>query len=69
MHPKLQTLLFGLGVFAVFTTFAVSLRYFTSSTPQSFEYFGIISKKDILLGLIVALVVTFNHERKKNSKH
>ncbi|HZK68301.1 MAG TPA: hypothetical protein VFC36_01760 [Paludibacter sp.] len=69
MYSKLQTVLFGLGVFAVFTTFAVALRYFTSSIPQNLEYFGIISKSDIVLGLIVALVVTFNHERKKNSKH
>ncbi len=68
MHPKLQTLLYGLGVFAVFTTFAVGLRHFTSSTVQNLEYFGLFSKKDILLGLIVALIVTFNHERKKNSK-
>ncbi len=69
MHPKLQTLLFGLGVFAVFTTFAVGLRHFTSSTVQNLEYFGFFSKRDIVLGVIVALVVTFNHERKKKSKY
>ena len=69
MHPILKTLLYGLGVFAVFITFTVGLRYFTSSTAQNLEYFGIISKKDILFGLIVALIVTFNHERKKNLKH
>lgn len=68
MHPILKTVLFGLGAFAVCTTLAVGLRHFTSSIPQNLEYFGIISKKDILLGLTVALVVTFNHERKKNSK-
>jgi len=68
MHPKLQTLLFGLGVFVVFTTFAVVLRQLTSITVENLEYFGLLSKRDIFLGLIVALVVTFNHERRKNSK-
>jgi len=69
MHPKLKTVLYGLSVFAIFTILAVALRYFTSSTAQDLEYFGLFSKKDLFLGLIVALVVTFNHERKMNSKH
>ncbi len=69
MQPKLKTVLYGLSVFAIFTILAVALRYFTNSTAQDLEYFGLFSKKDLFLGLIVALVVTFNHERKMNSKH
>lgn len=68
MHPKLTTLLYGVGVFIVFSLLVITIRHFTSVAIENYEYFGLFSKKDIFLGLIVAVVVTFNHERKKNLK-
>lgn len=68
MNPTLKIILFGLGVFAVFTTLAVLLKLFTHQAPHENAYFGIITNGDILLGLLVAVFVTFSHERKKRIK-
>lgn len=66
--PKLQPILYGLGAFAIFTTFSVILKIVTHHTTVDAEYFGILSNKDLLIGAVVAIVVTFTHERKKKLK-
>jgi len=66
--PKLQPILYGLGVFAVFTILSVALKIITHRVSTDAQYLGIFSNKDLLLGLVVALVLTFTHERKKKLK-
>jgi len=68
MHPKLKTVLYGLSVFAIYTALAIVLRIVSHHVPEENEYFGVISNKDLLLGLMLAFVLTFTHERRKNLK-
>ena len=68
MHPKLKIVLYGLSVFVIYALLAIGLRYITHHVPEEDEYFGLISNKDLLLGLGLAFVLTFTHERKKKLK-
>ena len=68
ISPKLRPILYGFGVFAVFTILSVVLKIITHRVYTDAQYLGIFSNKDLLLGLVVALVLTFTHERKKKLK-
>jgi len=68
MHPKFKIVLYGLSVFVIYTVLAIGLRYITHHVPGEDEYFGLISNKDLLLGVGLAFVLTFTHERKKKLK-
>lgn len=68
MNPKLKPVLYGLGVFAVYAILTYVLRVFFDRTSTDAEFFGIYSKNDLLIGVLVAVVLTFSHERKKNIK-
>lgn len=64
--PKFaKSILYGLGVFAVFTTLATVLKYLSHNLPEKADYFGLITNNDLMLGLIVALIVTITHEKRK----
>jgi hypothetical protein len=62
---KLQPVLYGLGVFAIFIILSVVLKLITHRVFDDVRYFGILSDKDLLIGAFVAIVLTFTHERKK----
>ncbi len=66
MHPVLKTLLYGLSIFVIYAVIVLILRHVINHTPTEYEYFGLFSRKDVLLGLVLAIVLTFTHERKKN---
>ena len=68
MQPKLKIILYGLSVFVIYLILAIALRMLTHHVPASDEYFGLISQKDLLFGLVLAIVLTFTHERKKRLK-
>lgn len=68
MHPIFKTILYGVGVFTIFTTIAVILKLVTNQVPKEEAYFGLFTNSDLMLGLVVALVVTISHERKKKLK-
>lgn len=65
---KLQPVLYGLSVFAVFIILSVILKLIAHRESTDAIYFGILSNKDLLLGLLVAVVLTFTHEHKKKLK-
>lgn len=65
MHPIIKTILYGLGVFVIFTILAVILKLVTNKIPENAEYFGLITNGDLMIGLVVAIAVTISHERKK----
>jgi hypothetical protein len=50
INSKLRPIIYGLGVFVIFTILAIALKIITKHTPTESEYFGLISKKNILLG-------------------
>lgn len=66
--PKLQPILYGIGAFALFTLLSIILKIATNHQSTENEYFGIISNKELLLGAVVAIILTFTHERKKKLK-
>jgi len=66
--PKLQPILYGVGVFVVFTTLVIVMKLVTHRISVDAEYFGLFTKKDLLLGAAVAIILTFSHERKKKLK-
>jgi len=68
MHPKFKILVYGLSVFLIYTVLAIALRMITHHVPTEEEYFGLISNKDLLLGLMLAFVLTFTHERRQKLK-
>jgi len=63
-----RTFLYGLGVFFVFITIAIILKRSTNQLPTENDIFGLFTRTDLLLGLVVAFVVTFSHEKKKKLK-
>ena len=65
MNSKLKIGLYGLGVFAVYVVFLVVLRLISGNIPEGAEFFGMFSRNDLLLGLIVAVVLTFSYVRKR----
>jgi hypothetical protein len=68
MHPKLKIVLYGVIVFILYTILAIVLRKVTHHIPTEEEYFGLLSNKDLFLGLLLAVVLTFTHEQKKRLK-
>ncbi len=68
MPGIVKTFLFGLVAFVIFTVIAVFLKYVSGQLPQEDALLGIFTQTDLLLGLVVAIVVTFSHERRKNLK-
>lgn len=67
MHPIIRTFLYGLIVFIIFMVLAVVLKLVTHRVDEN-ALFGLITKNDFLMGLVVAVFVTFSHERKKKLK-
>jgi len=68
MHPAIKTFLYGLSVFVIYAIFVLILRHVINHISTNYEYFGLFSKKDILLGLALSILLTFSHERKKKLK-
>lgn len=69
MSPIVKRIVFGLSVFVVFLVIALVLKLVSGQQLNVESIPNLFSSTDLLLGLVVALVVTMNHERKtKNSK-
>lgn len=63
-----EILIYGLGVFAVYAILTYVLRVLFNRAAVDAELFGVYSKNDLLVGVLVAVVLTFSHQRKKNIK-
>jgi hypothetical protein len=68
VSPKIQPVLYALGVFIVFSTLVAIMKLVTHTSPDNADYFGLYTNKDLLLGAAVAAVLTFSHVRKKKLK-
>lgn len=68
INPKLRPILYGTTVYVIYLVLTFLLKYFTHKTPFGDEWIGIYTKNDLLIGLAVALVVTYTHEQKKRLK-
>ena len=68
LPPKIRPVLYAIGIFIVFTVLMVIIKLITHKIPTETEYFGLFSNNDLLMGGIVAIILTFSHERKKKLK-
>lgn len=68
VHPKLKPVFYGLSVFVIFIILTFVLRTLTHRVPANPDFWGVFTLNDVLLGLLVAFVLTFSHERKKKFK-
>lgn len=68
MPPFVKTILYGIGVFSLFTVFALILKLISGYKPVEDAYFGFFTNNDLWLGLAVAVVVTLNHKRRMKTK-
>jgi len=68
MTPFYKTILYGIGVFSLFTTIALILKLVSHQKPVDADYFGLFTNSDLLLGLVVSVVVTIAHKRKMRLK-
>ena len=66
--PKIQPVLYALGVFIVFSTLVAIMKLVTKTSHENANYFGLYTNKDLLLGAGMAVVLTFSHMRKKKLK-
>jgi hypothetical protein len=65
MPSYIKTILFGIGVFAVFSVITVILKLVTHHVATENEFLGFFTQSDLGLGLIVAFVVTLSYEKRK----
>lgn len=68
MSPIIKNVLYGIGVFSLFSVIALLLKYATNYTPIGNEVVGSFTSSDLMLGVVVAIVVTFAHIKKTRLK-
>lgn len=68
MSPFAKKILFAISVFAVFMILATVLKLISGQQNEEAEILGMFSETDLLLGVAVAALVTFNRERKRKQK-
>lgn len=68
MSPFYKTILYGIGVFSLFTIIALILKLVTNQKPTDADYFGLFTNSDLILGIVVAVAVTIAHKRKMRLK-
>ncbi len=64
----IKTILYGIGVFSVFTIIALIMKLLMNDKPIHADYFGLFTNNDLLLGAIVAVTVTIAHRRRMKIK-
>ena len=68
MSPFAKKILFAISVFAVFMILATVLKLVSGQQSEEGLILGLFSETDLLLGVAVAALVTFNRERKKKQQ-
>lgn len=68
MLNKFKPVLYGVVVFAIYALLTFILRLITGRMPENPEFLGIYTSNDLLLGLVVSVVLTLSHQRKKKFK-
>lgn len=68
MSPLFKRIFYGIGVFSLFSVIAFILKLSTNYKPVGNEVFGYFTTTDLMLGVVVAFVVTVAHIRKTRLK-
>jgi hypothetical protein len=69
LQSLLKSLQYAIGVFAVFIVFTLVLRFLTKGLPDNINWLQLFSEKELLMGLIISVMLTFMHiqKMKRNS--
>jgi len=65
LKSLLKTLLYGLGVFGVYIVIYCFTPLFSGRVPDEAVIFNFFTKNDLLIGLLLACILTFTHQRNK----
>ncbi|MBN2764837.1 MAG: hypothetical protein JXR27_00575 [Paludibacteraceae bacterium] len=68
MSALSKKIIFGISVFTVFMIIATVLKLVSGQQTEEGILFGLFSETDLLLGLAVAVLVTYNRERKRKQE-
>lgn len=71
LHAILKPLRYATGVFGVFLIFTLILRFLTKGIPQNISFALLFSEKELEMGFIISVMVTFMHiqKMKRNAKN
>ena len=64
LNSILKPLRYALGVFVVFITFTLVLRFVTKGIPENISLSTLFSEKELIMGTIIAVMVSFMHIQK-----
>ena len=68
LNSILIPLRYALGVFVVFVTFTLVLRFVTKGIPNIMSLSTLFTERELLMGTIIAVFVTFMHVLKTKRK-
>ena len=68
MNSKLKLLIYAISAFLVFMLLTWVLRLVAGKLPIEDGLWGVFKNSDLILGLVVAVVITFSHYQKRKLK-
>ena len=68
MNSRLKLIIYAISTFLVFLLLTWILRLMAGKLPIEDGILGVFKNSDLLLGLVVAVAVTFSHIQKRKLK-
>ncbi len=68
MNSKLKLVIYAISAFLVFMLLTWILRLMAGKLPLEDGLWGVYKDSDLLLGLVVAAMITFSHYQKRKLK-
>lgn len=68
MNSRLKFIIYAISTFLVFLLLTWILRLMAGKLPIENGILGVFKNSDLLLGLVVAVAVTFSHIQKRKLK-
>ncbi len=68
MNSKLKLVIYAISAFLVIMLLTWILRLMTGKLPLEDGLWGVYKDSDLLLGLVVAAMITFSHYQKRKLK-
>lgn len=68
MNSKLSLLLYGIAAFLVFMVLTWLLKLAGEKLPVKDGFLGVYRQQDYIIGIVIAIVLTFSHAQKRKLK-
>ena len=68
MNSKLKLVIYAISAFLVFMLLTWILRLMTGKLPLEDGLWGVYKDSDLLLGLVLAAIISFSHYQKRKLK-